>query len=328
MRRGWLAGCIAIVACGDGEVSGATTQGDTSGGSGSSTSMSADDDDTGTPPADDDGGPADEGSTSPPDPTGGEGESSSGGEPIGTPGCGQPAVDPTAQWIEHAIDVGGTMRQYWVWLPEPYDPARAYPVVYQFHGCSDSEDRQNNNPPVQDQSGADAIQVRGKAVGPCWDTAGQGPDVAFFDALVTDVEATWCADAERRFATGYSSGAFMTHVLACVRGDALLGVATIAGGQAGGDCTGPVAALLIHDTDDPTVGISASRAARDAHLERNGCDAVAAPTPVDPSPCAAYSGCDEGLPVVWCETSGQGHSRQDGLAAPAFWGFLSALSGG
>jgi polyhydroxybutyrate depolymerase len=324
MRSGLLVACIVLGACGDGEVSGATTQGDTSDGSGTTSTVPADDD-TGTPPADDGSGDGAD-STGAPDPTGGPGDSS-GGEPVGTAGCGQAARDATAQWVEHAIDVDGAMRQYWVWLPEPYDPARAYPVVYQFHGCSDAQDRQNNNPPVQDHSGADAIHVRGRAVDSCWDNSPTGPDVAFFDALVADVEATWCADPERRLATGYSSGAFMTHVLACVRGDVLRGVATIAGGQAGGDCTGPVAALLIHDTDDPTVNISASEGARDAHLQRNGCDAATAPTPVDPSPCASYSGCDGGLPVVWCQTSGQGHARQDDLAAPAFWGFVSGLSG-
>jgi hypothetical protein len=28
---------------------------------------------------------------------------------------------------------------------------------------------------------------------------------------------------------------------------------------------------------------------------------------------------------VWCQTAGQDHSRQDGLAAPIFWSFLSSL---
>lgn len=236
-----------------------------------------------------------------------------------------PPVDASSMWAAHSFELDGVTREYWVWLPTPYDPERAYPVVYQFHGCSDGEDRWNNNPPVQDSSGADAIHIRGKAVQSCWDSSPTGPDVAFFDYLVEQVEAQWCADPERRFATGYSGGSFMTHMLACTRGDRLRGVATIAGGQPGFDCTGNVAALLIHDADDQTVNISNSIAARDDHLMRNGCDAAAPTSPIDPPPCEAYAGCDEGLPVVWCQTSGQDHSRQDGLAGPAFWGFLSSL---
>ncbi len=286
-----------------------------------STETSADDvaDPTTFTAADDDGSTSGAATTEPAD------DSTTGAPPNGTAGCGLAPADPSQQWTAHTIDVGGTPREYWVWLPMPYDPNRAYPVVYQWHGCSDAEDRQNNNPPVQDQSGADAIHIRGKAVQACWDTGLQTPDLDFFDALVAEVEATWCADPERRFATGYSSGAFMTHRLGCARGDMLRGIASIAGGQADADCTGPVAALVIHDEDDATVNIGASIGARDHHLARNGCDAAAPTSPVDPAPCQAYAGCDDGLPVVWCQTTGQDHSRQDGLAAPAFWNFLAAL---
>lgn len=241
----------------------------------------------------------------------------------GTAGCGRAAELATDEWVERTIDVAGTARTWFVHLPAGYDPSRAYPVVYQFHGCSDQPTRENNNVPVERESGADAIHVRGRAVDSCWDTSPDGPDVAFFDALVAEVEATWCADTSRRFATGYSSGSFMTHRLGCIRGDVLRAVASIAGGQAGRSCAGTVAALLIHDRDDTTVNISASEGTRDAYVLANGCDATR--TATDPSPCEAYDGCDPGLPVVWCETSGMSHARQDGLAAPAFWGFLSSF---
>ena len=79
--------------------------------------------------------------------------------------------------------------------------------------------------------------------------------------------------------------------------------------------------MLVHDRDDGTVNISISEGARDTHLARNGCGD--APTPIEPAPCVAYEGC--GDPVVWCETAGMGHARQDGFTAPAFWGFLSSL---
>jgi polyhydroxybutyrate depolymerase len=245
--------------------------------------------------------------------------------PEGSEGCGLPTVDPSLQWVPHTIDVGGVTRDFWVWLPEPYDPERPYPVVYQFHGCSSGDERQHNNPPVQDQSGADAIHIRGRATGDCWDTTPEGPDVLFFDALVAQIEGTLCADPARRFATGYSSGAFMTHRVGCDRGDSLRGVASIAGGIGGGECQGQVAALLIHDFNDDIVDITASEGARDTHIQRNVCSTVMPTMPVDPEPCQAYVDCAEGFPVVWCQTSGQGHSRQDQLAATAFWGFLNAL---
>jgi hypothetical protein len=45
-----------------------------------------------------------------------------------------------------------------------------------------------------------------------------------------------------------------------------------------------------------------------------------------PSPREAYAGCDAKLPVMWCQTSGKNHDRQDALAAPAFWSFFSGLN--
>ncbi len=258
--------------------------------------------------------------------SGGSGGGSGGGgaaSPIGSEGCGETPADASEEWVAKTTDVGGTTREWFVWLPADYDPNTPYPVVYQWHGCSGSANKQNNNPPVQNQSGNAAIHVRGRAVDNCWNTGANGPDVQFFDALVAEVEATWCADAHRRFATGYSSGAFMSHRLACDRGDQLRGVATIGGGTAGNNCTGNVAALLIHDEGDEVVGISSSIGARDRHLSNNSCGATTVDW--DHSPCVRYEGCDGGFPVVWCETTGQNHSRQDGLSAPAFWDFLSAL---
>ena len=240
-----------------------------------------------------------------------------------TDGCGVVPGIPAGQWVERSLTVEGAARAYFVWLPDGYDPNHAYPVVYQFHGCSDN--RETNNVPVQSESGDAAIHVRGRAVDTCWDDAVDGSGVALFDAVVPAVEGDFCADSTRRFATGYSSGSFMVHRLACIRAHMLRGVATIAGGHGGSDCTGAVAALLIHDQDDTTVNISASEAARASHLERNGCDVDATRTPTDHPPCEAYAGCTAGLPVVWCQTAGMGHSRQDSLAAPAFWDFLSAL---
>lgn len=237
-------------------------------------------------------------------------------------GCGMANRDPTESWIRHAVDVDGVEREYFVYLPRSYDPEQPYPVVYEFHGCSGAEDRQNNNPPLEAESDGAVIHIRGRAVNDCWDPEIDGVEIDFFDVMVEDVEATWCANPSRRFATGFASGAFLAHRLACVRGNMLHGVASVAGGTPGRDCEGSAGALLVHDANDQTVSIDDSITTRDAHLERNGCDAGAATEAFDPRPCERYTGCDDGRDVVWCQTSEQGHGRQDSLSAPAFWSFI------
>ena len=102
-------------------------------------------------------------------------------------------------------------------------------------------------------------------------------------------------------------------------------MATIAGGQSGSNCTGNVAALLIHDDTDATVNIDQSRQARDNHLVRNACTAPSASAATDHPPCVEYAGCAADKPVMFCQTTGKNHDRQDALAGPIFWWFIESL---
>ncbi|XXY50752.1 hypothetical protein WME91_06365 [Sorangium sp. So ce269] len=241
-------------------------------------------------------------------------------------GCGRAASQALNEWIEQpTTSIASVERHWWVRLPENYDPTRAYPVVFMFHGCSNA----TNNVPMQNVTGDDAILVRGAGVsdGICWDASPDGPDLAFFDKMLADVLANTCADTSRVFAAGYSSGSWLINMLECKRGDKLRAAGTVAGGTPGrpSGCVGQVARIFIHDVDDTSNRIDSNHAERDRLLELNHCDGASAPVPEDPAPCARYQGCDEGYPVIWCETSGKGHDRQDALAPGAFWGLFSEL---
>jgi len=239
-------------------------------------------------------------------------------------GCGMSTSQKAEAFVESKVMTGGADRPYSVRLPAGYDPMRAYPVIVLLHGCGSG----TNNVPMEKSTGADAILIRGtgSAKDTCWDTAANGPDVAFFDAMVADVKARFCSDEHRFFAVGYSSGSWLANQLTCIRADVLRGAGTVTGGESSnGKCGGPVARIFIHDKDDTTNVISGSEKARDRQLTQNACDKAAAPTAVDPSPCKLYQGCTAGYPVEWCQTSGQQHNRQDSLAGPAFWNFFKAL---
>src|SRR6185369_1558481 len=104
---------------------------------------------------------------------------------------------------------------------------------------------------------------------------------------------------------------WLVNQLTCIRSNVQRGAATVTGGESSnGRCTGGVARVFVHDTDDTTNVISGSEKARDRQLTQNGCDVAAPPVAQDPSPCVAYS-CPPAYPVVWCATSGQMHNRQD-----------------
>jgi poly(3-hydroxybutyrate) depolymerase len=231
-----------------------------------------------------------------------------------------------ASWVEQTkLNVDGTDRQWWVWLPTGYVPTKPYPLIFNFHGCSSAD----NIVPMQKVAGDKAILVRGTGIEPnvCWDADAAGKDVKFFDQMLADVEAKRCVDTTRVFTTGYSSGSWFVNTLDCERGDKLRASGTVSGGTYGdkSKCKGKYARIFIHDQDDTDNAISAGD---DKELPRlvtaNHCMA-STPVMEAPAPCARYQGCDAGFPVIWCQTQGKHHDRQDSLAPGAFWGLFSTL---
>jgi len=249
--------------------------------------------------------------------TGGSG----GGEPA--PGCGNAAAPRDARHL--TIEVNGTSRTYWLWVPNGYDPNKPIPVIFAWHGSGADGDEVrrkyfNLEPAVGD--GAiiiypDGLPVNGGGTG--WDLAAEGIDVKLFDALLASVSQEYCVDQGRVFTTGYSFGGMFSHTLACSRGAKLRGMAPTAGSLRGvKSCPTPVAAWIAHAPNDNLVSFSSAEAARDVWLSTNGCGTTT--MPVSPSPCVAYDCSD--APVHWC-VHNEGHEWPS-FAEKAMWAFFSS----
>ena len=89
-----------------------------------------------------------------------------------------------------------------------------------------------------------------------------------------------------------------------------------------GPCVGQVAVWLEHGQTDAVVVPSQGAASRDHWRAENGCSATSAAT--SPAGCVAYSGCDAGYPVHWCESAG-GHEPRPAYTASGSWAFFSGL---
>jgi poly(3-hydroxybutyrate) depolymerase len=276
------------------------------------------------------GGSANAGSANGGSANGGVGTSGTSGNggassPTASAGCEMPAGQALNDWVpQPKLNVSGTDREWWVWLPTNYDPKKPYPLVFNFHGCSSS----GNIVPMQNVTGDKAILVRATGISDnvCWDAGAGGNDVKFFDQMLADVLAKRCVDTSRVFATGYSSGSWLVNTLGCERGDKLRATGTVSGGTFGNkaNCKGKYARMFIHDANDNDNKITdGNDDERDRLVTANHCtnDRVMEA----PAPCARYQGCDPGYPVIWCETTGKGHARQDSLAPGAFWGLFSSL---
>jgi polyhydroxybutyrate depolymerase len=281
----------------------------------------------------------------------GSGGSSGGGGASTAGSAGQVSVDPDAArpsagcGLPAAIEPGtfaATMsmgRSTWIRLPTGYDPMRAYPVIFVLKGCSAPGVASYG---LENVAGADAI-IASLDFPPgedCYDTADGAAfvDLPVFDALLAQIAANHCADQAHVFAVGFSSGAWLTQLLGCQRGDVLRGIGTIAGGykpafmNGAAMCKGSgLSAFMVSDLDDDNnpffdedVDGDNVEIAVNHWLVQNGCTEQAwsmtngTPAAPDMAVCRAYGDCGR-FPVKLCLTSGKGHSAQESLAMPGFW---------
>ena len=275
-------------------------------------------------------------------------------QPTKTAGCMAPDPGEEPQkWLEHDITVAnlpaeqvatyGT-RRYWVRLPVAYDHSKNYPVVFWGSGCGASN---VEGTPMMDQIKNDAIHVFLLQKMSCFSTGSYpSPEVPYFTQALDEVQAKYCTDASRVFVSGYSSGAWMSNVIACAMGPRVRGIGTAAGGLTksivdGYKCLGtmgsPAAGVFYsgqNDTENPADRKDASGyqigviGARDRLIGSNGCDAAAMEDYPDNPICKIWKTNCPNNPVLFCIGPGDGHGKGDGkfnVSNKTFWDVWSAL---
>jgi predicted peptidase len=253
-----------------------------------------------------------------------------------SPGCGISQTGNGA-FIPVQIRVFNKDRSYHLRVPENYDPNRAYPLIFRWHGSGG--DGLSGGLDIEYSSGNDAIVVGADGLNKNWYSEADPDDwllnidnsnllfdtdpvdLMFFDLMLKTIEKQYCIDRDRIFSYGFSVGGYFTNLLACERGNVLRASAAIAGGPRGGLCRGKVAAWFLHDADDKVIPISKGKSARDRAIALNGCSTKT----VDLGEgCVRYLGC-EATPVVWCESTGFGHNIRGDYAPARVWKFFQNL---
>jgi polyhydroxybutyrate depolymerase len=204
-------------------------------------------------------------------------------------------------------------HKYYVKLPTAYDASKAYPVIFMFNPTNNPIDWAEKSAGFESNGAKDgAIRVYPH---PLSEASGWGSsDVSFFKPLYDKVAADYCADLERMFAAGESSGGDFSSILGCEHADLLRSVGPCATKAVNGypldaatrDCTGQVASVVIHSEKDTVVKFTNGPPTRDFYRTLNHCGTTT--TPVQGytdalSNCVKYEGCDAGYPVYWCQHS-------------------------
>jgi polyhydroxybutyrate depolymerase len=229
-----------------------------------------------------------------------------------SPGCGSSnTTSPCSKsGTKCTANVNSKDRTYYVQLPNGYDPSQPCPLIFQFHPWGGSAEGAMTMYQLNSKiPNAIYVSPQGLPAGdngsPGWANSG-GEDIAFTKAMLADVESKYCVDTRRIFSTGFSYGGMMSFAIGCEMSDVFRAIAPMSGSlYSDFNCkgTGPHIAMWgSHGLSDTTVPIADGRSARDKILAENHCGTTT--SPIDPSPCVSYEGCDSGYPSTWCEFDG------------------------
>jgi polyhydroxybutyrate depolymerase len=262
----------------------------------------------------------------------------------GGSGCGQGAAPGSAM---DSLQSGGHTREVIVHVPAHYTGKARVPLVLNLHGSESTALAQEAFSGMDATSDADGFIVAyPQALIPAgggydWNIpgvpllGGQYPpasaanDIAFLTGLVRGIEARYCVDPRRVYATGMSGGGRMASQLACDASQTFAAVAPVAGLRFPSPCPAarPVPVIAFHGTADdvdPFEGngqaywtYSVPQAAQ-RWAAKDGCQA-ASPRTTEASGYALtdYEGCASNAAVELYAVGGEGHEWPGGPAMPA-----------
>jgi polyhydroxybutyrate depolymerase len=217
-------------------------------------------------------------------------------------GCGAPPTRPP-----ETFHVAGRERHAIVVLPKAFRANRPHALVFAFHGRTNNNVRARRYFGLEEAAHGSTIFVYPAALpdrtrGFAWtdpaDPPGALRDFELFDVILDRIASNYCIDLDAVYVVGHSLGASFANSLACARAQRIRGVASVAGGIASPDCSGGVAALLLHNPHDRAVPLKEGERARDVLLGRAGGAAKWVGRRIGAFECRRYG--DRENPLFWC----------------------------
>ncbi|HKB04993.1 MAG TPA: PHB depolymerase family esterase [Gemmataceae bacterium] len=185
------------------------------------------------------------------------------------------AAEPQhGEFGSETVKVGSAPREYRLVVPKTVDLARPAPLVVAFHGMLiDSKDVMPKYTKLNDTAENHRFLVAyPEAVGKSW---GLSPDkvrddLAFFDALLTQVSARYKVDPDRVYVLGMSNGGYFAHLVGKERSKTVAAVASHSGPLGlqtllGVNAERKFPVLIIHGDQDRVLSVDFARENRDKY---------------------------------------------------------------
>ena len=185
-------------------------------------------------------------------------------------------------------------------------------LIFAFHGRTNPNTMVRSYYKVEQASKGDAIIVYPSGLpeeGPSrnWSNPGDSKsklrDFALFDQLLQEFSNNYCVNKDEVFVVGHSLGAWFTNSLSCARGNVIRAIGSVAGGTTINDCSGPTAAIIMHNPEDNLTPFREGETARDQLLKQNACGPETIPLNIADGNCVAYTQCQKDAPVIRCPYS-------------------------
>jgi polyhydroxybutyrate depolymerase len=245
-------------------------------------------------------------------------------------GCTLDQLETGAR-LERTIDIDGVQRTYVLHVPARVKPHEPVPLMFDFHGIGHSGGgvwKVSGFRDLGERDGFITVYPDGLPVtlqgggrtfeGPGWQIAAESNrDLKFTVAMLDALERTYCIDQARVFSTGFSNGAYFSHLLGCVLSDRIAAIAPVSGGRVPVACAPRrgVPVLIYHGRQDELIPLSQAHAARDQWLEIDQCREHAS------NGCEWHRQCRDGAAVEYCE--GDFAHRWPAEATARIWEFFT-----
>lgn len=228
------------------------------------------------------------------------------GDPTAAPIARTPAPDCTPARThaagasnEEAAGPDGAIG-FVVHTPPSYDGAAPMAVVLNYHGAGGTP---------EGQIAYSQLAVTAEEHGFLLVAPPVGSDAS---AVLDHVEAGWCVDTARVFATGMSAGARVSSRLVCELPERIAAIAPVAGldyPERLCEDAPPRPVIAFHGSADQIIVMQGVRDATLAWGRHNGCDPPPVPDPVSERVfLASYTNCEAGADVELYTVEGGGHT--------------------
>ena len=231
----------------------------------------------------------------------------------------------------------GQLRSFYLHTPKSYKPDRPMPLVLVFHGSHGSGNSIANVTRFNDlaeQKGFIVVYPNG--IDHQWSNGGGifslgVNDISFVATLIDHLKQMRNIDSRRIYATGFSSGGFLSQSLACNLSNRIAAVASVAASlpaNLASSCKPktPVSVLMINGTGDravPYTGGKIGGAGREVvsvpktvelWRQNNSCASKAKLKPLPDTEISRYSHCRGGAEVMLVSVKHGGHRWPGGAS--------------